>query len=1493
MSQEKVQEQTKKIIGKGRKALRYGVNIFVYTFVGIFMLLMIFFSISQTQIFKDWLRDKIVEVVNDEIHGKLSIGKIEGTIFTSLKITNTTLTSLQNDTVVYAGNIELKTSPLKLLFKNIYVRKFELSNARIKLIEESDGQLNLLKIFPPSKEPDTTSTEFPFTIQVADFALKNVDFSMQKYDKVGSNELYTSITTDDIRIKNLNVSFNAFADLNKYEYRLTINDISFIPNFKFFNLKHLSGTILLTPKVAGINKMHLVTDQSDMEFSAGISDVDFIKDFSKDKLGKAQLRLSLNADKLNFEEIATYVPAMNMLSGTISSKFEASGMLNDFNIKTLNVDYNNTSLNAKANLKNLLDADNMFIDLSFSDSYLDPADPGKLLKSLNLPEYKEFGVVKIDTLTYTGSLKNFKSKFALRTDKGNLNGTANLNFMQTEMKYDVKLFTQKMDLGSFVSVPTYINSEINISGYGTNPKNMKLQLSVAANDSRFGDMYLKNILLNTTAENGLIKSSLNILSDSIYVNLIADVDFKNPNDPSYEISGKVNQLNLGQFLQNKSLETELNLTIQASGQGFNPDSMDLFLVTDVHNSRISDFNIDSTRLILDVRRNDGGKKIINLVSDIADFTISGNYSITKLGDVFSREADIINKIISEKINPIFNKDSVSTSYQKSIAVNNFKSVPNFNMDYLLDFKEALSLSLGKDQLQLDGDMKGNMNSIDDSLSLNIIANFNYLKFWNQEKVFFIVNTNLSGNLTNHLINGYRSSFKTALNFNSDRLYAGANIYNLSSNILFDGEKLLIDVSGNYEDKAKAKLNASALFNNDVMNIKIDTLELFYNRFKIYNPNELLLSYSNKTINFENFLLNAADGTVSIKGEFGAVGDHSASILFDNISGERIAQDLIGLSSEKGFKFNVKIAGLLKGNFSDPKFSIDADFNDIYYANSSFGSLVSKFNYANNSLNTDVRFVDSLNNFDLPKMLITGFIPLELSAKIDSTTKSNEHLDLTIQSDEFDLSSLAGILPYIEFQEGKLETDIYLTGTISKPIAIGYFSIKDTRFKVNYNNMDYNLNSKIWIDDEVITMESVELKNVMGTKYGGVIKGDGIIKLKNFKIDSSYVKLNGDLKVLDPSSKSSNPYAYGDLALKTRGDIIYSSSKEKSYLLLPIDVTVAEMTIPLSKSAYSSSSEFIYRYNESYNEKDKLQRELDSLIQSSTKKNGNGKTLAEASKFDYTIDIKLDTEAEVVIILSKELDQNLNLILGGDFFLESIDGNKKTGGALKLLDGSKLAFIKSFEATGNVSFEKLDNPIIDIIGTYKDYYYPTDEKNVATEQEVAVKIKLKGPLSELNQNFIKDENNIGVYIGKQAIEEDKKDPSKSASDAFFFIITGKFTDRATQQERNAVASTASSLAGSVLGGFLNQYLGDYVKSVQLRQTGTETKFNLIGKAGKFKYEIGGSTDVFQDLSRANIKIEYPITQRFQLRLQRKESENQLNSINNPLFNELGIKYNFEF
>ncbi|HEX9252225.1 MAG TPA: hypothetical protein VF870_08280, partial [Ignavibacteriaceae bacterium] len=1374
MDEKKIQEETKKIIGKGRRALRYGVNIFVYTFVGIFMLLMVFFGVSQTSIFKNWLRNTVVETVNDGIKGKLSIGEIDGTIFTSLLIKNVTLTSLQNDTVVSAENIELRTSPLKILFKNIYVRKFELKDAKLKLVVEKDGQLNLLKIFPPSNEPeDTTSSEFPFSIEAADFALTNVDFSLQRYDKVGSTQYYQSLTTDDLRITDLNVSFNAFADLNKYTYRLTINNISFNPNFNFFQLQHLSGSILLTPQLAGINKLHLITRDSDFELSAAVLGVDFLKNFSVEKLETAPVRLSLNSTKLNVDDVTTYVPAMKMFDGIISTQLEGSGTFNDLVLKKFTINYNNTSLKATGVLKNLLDTDKMNFDISITDSYIDPSDPNKLLRDLEVPEYIEFGLFKIDTLKYFGGPLDFKTTFAIRTDKGNMNGSANIDLRSAEMIYDAMLKTKNLDISPFTSISTDMNSEIKIKGVGFNPQKMKLDFSMDAFSSRFGKKYFKDINIKSNAENGLLTTTLSLSADSTSADLLATLDFKNADDPTYSIKGKLNGINLAKLLDNEALASEYNLSLDASGQGFNPDSMDLFLVTDIQNSRFADFDIDSTRLIMDIRRNDGGKKIINIISDIADLTISGDYLITSLGDVLSREAEIISEAITKKIDPIFENDSVKNLDNKTIVSTNYNSVKDFSLEYLLDFKEAVVINVGKDQFALDGRINGNMDSSHDSLIVSLNSKIDYLKFWNDEEVYFLINTEINSNLSNHLLNGYSENLEASIEFNSDRIYASGNIYDVRSKVTLAANKLNISAAGRYEDDISGKLVSNIIFEDSVLQLDIKGLNLNYKNFNIKNSNDLLVKYSKDNISFDKFLLKAADGILNIDGTFGKSGDHSLNISLEGLSGKKLTEDIISSVGQKNFDADINIKGLVTGNFINPKFSIDASAKNIFYGENNFGSLLSVFDYENNKLNTDIRFIDSTNNYNNPAMLITGYIPITLTSSKDSVNNSNEKIELTIESDEFDLGSLRNSMPYVDFQKGKLETDIYISGTISKPVAMGYFSINDARFKVTNNNLDYDLNTKIWIDDEDITIESITLQNVFGTKQGGTLKGEGFVKLDEFKLDSTFIKVNGDLKVLDKISKSSSPFIYGDVAFKTRGDIVYSAKRGKSYVNLPISVTVADIVIPLTKSAYSSSSGFIYEYAQPSKEVDKLIVELDSLIETTHKKDSIESKNEKAAKFDYTIDIKLDTEAEVVVVLSKELDQNLVAILDGNFFLESIDGKTKSGGELKVLEGSSLSFIKTFSASGNIRFDKIDNPIIDITSTYKDYYYPPNSSGGQTEQEVAVKIKLKGPLSELNQNFIKDENNIGVYMGRQAIEEDKKDPTKNATDAMYFLIIGKF------------------------------------------------------------------------------------------------------------------------
>jgi uncharacterized protein involved in outer membrane biogenesis len=105
------------------------------------------------------------------------------------------------------------TSPLQLLLKKIFIRHFEIENASIKLTRDETGELNLAKLFPPSEDTDTTTSEFPFVIQLANLEFENINFSFRDYS-VNRSSSYEEMNFNDLAINNLNLNLNAVIDIN-------------------------------------------------------------------------------------------------------------------------------------------------------------------------------------------------------------------------------------------------------------------------------------------------------------------------------------------------------------------------------------------------------------------------------------------------------------------------------------------------------------------------------------------------------------------------------------------------------------------------------------------------------------------------------------------------------------------------------------------------------------------------------------------------------------------------------------------------------------------------------------------------------------------------------------------------------------------------------------------------------------------------------------------------------------------------------------------------------------------------------------------------------------------------------------------------------------------------------------------------------------------------------------------------------------------------------
>jgi len=394
----KEQKTEKEEPKKKRTLLQRIVNVFLYIGLGIFLLLVIGFAVSQTSFFRNWLRETAMSTANDALNGKVYIGKIDGTIFTSLILRDTYIT-MGNDTLLNASRIEVRTSPLQLLFKKIYIRKIEIDNTQINLIRDSTGTLNISNLVPPSETQDTTSSSFPFKIIVAELKIRNSGLSLHDYN-ISIRKSYSSLNLHDLMVKDLNLYLSAIADIGKNDFQIGIHSFSFNPNITGFRLKDLSGEVYLNSDSISTTDFSVKTNTSEFMINSSVHNFSVFDSTKNTDFSKADIKLDLSANRFSFSDLSSFVPATNILNGTISANIKTSGSLKKLNIGLIDIRYGGTHLQAGGFIENLDAGQDMQIATEFFNTYIDQQDVSSLLPSLKIPVYEEYGTLRFDTLSY-------------------------------------------------------------------------------------------------------------------------------------------------------------------------------------------------------------------------------------------------------------------------------------------------------------------------------------------------------------------------------------------------------------------------------------------------------------------------------------------------------------------------------------------------------------------------------------------------------------------------------------------------------------------------------------------------------------------------------------------------------------------------------------------------------------------------------------------------------------------------------------------------------------------------------------------------------------------------------------------------------------------------------------------------------------------------------------------------------------------------------------
>ena len=1485
---------------KKRTPLQRIVNAFLYTGIGLLILFLILLGITQTSTFREFLRETIIEEANSSLNGKLYIERIDGTIFTSLLLHNTVVT-MEKDTLLYAEKIGVMTSPLQLLLKKIFIRHFEIENASIKLTRDETGELNLAKLFPPSEDTDTTTSEFPFVIQLANLEFENINFSFRDYS-VNRSSSYEEMNFNDLAINNLNLNLNAVIDINNNIYEMSLDHLSFKTNIKGFNINEFEGEFFLNENNIIAQDLYLKTDRSEVMINASAKNIN-IFDTTGINIEKANLNLVAGSQEFSFYDLRPFAPSLNMLQGKIEFGLNASGTMKRLNLNSIQVSLENSRVEGNGELKNLLD-ENLLISADLSGSFIDQKDIQNLIAGMEIPVYPEYGVIRFDTLTYNGNPLDFKSGVNIQTDKGNIAGLINLNLQNELIQYDLNLKTSKVDLEPLAGINSSLNISADIKGMGTTPETFDGSVKLFANGSSINGNSIDTLWLTADAVEKFINYDFHLVSNKTVADLNGNIDF-NPEEPAYHIKGSLTNLNLAEFVQDSTLETNFNLTLDVDGNGFNQDSIDLFLIATLHNSDFNDIKIDTTRLIVDIR-SDPGDRVINIISDLADVTVMGDFKVDQAVDLILSEVEMVSTAFAGKVNYIFPSMVEDEAENQGIKIKEplFTKVDGpLSINFLIDLKDfsLLSAFLGNYNLDVDAEIGGGFESTADG---NVLFTFDtdlrHVKLYNDDEAYFISNMMLDLKVMNNFNAVSTSDLTLNFDITSEHILVNSEIYDLDFSIDMENDIAGVNLSANPEPYF-AEFIAELDLSRNKIDASIDSLTFVYEEFEIRNRNNLNLSYDGNRLDINQFKLFHENSELSIKGYLSQAGEQDLDINLKNWRGKDLSVNLMGIRPENSIEASINLDANINGSVNSPVINANLLIDSISYGSKKFGELNSTIKYNNKNLDINLAFLDSTLNKNDTALTITGYVPIDLTfSGAEENYMETKPLRINLRSNGFNLGAFGDILPAVNRLRGEFTSNLSITGTPSSLTTNGYLKIVDAAFFLEANNLEYNASMLINIDGEDLKLDSLVIANIKGTENGGRMIGSGTATLNNFEVTSSRFSFSGDLKVLSEESKSVSPSIYGELVIGTEGNVEISIEDNRIFVQAPVLIKNADLTFPQTQSAYQSGSEnYIYKFAAVTTVPDEESGELGfkKLVEISEK----GGRAAQRSKsktsiFDYNIDIKIEDEANITYVLSREFDQNLEAILEGRITLRKSGNRTEALGKFDLLEGSTLQFLKTLEAEGSIDFRsgELSNPYLDITATYFNYYYPLSGPDADEEIPVEVRLFIQGPLEDLEKNLSTGEDNIAVYYGAKNIADNTQSHEFDASDAAMFILIDEFnTPNVDQAERNQVASTAAGLAGSVVGGFLNKQFGDAVRSVQLRQVGSSTIISLVGRAGDFRYEIGTSTDVYQDLSRANVKIQYPVTKNLFLRVERKESINRESTYTNEMINEVGIKYLFEF
>jgi hypothetical protein len=1377
-----------------KRARRMLLRLLLFVIIFIFTLSLSFIILSQTQQFRHWFYGYVLDYLNSELDGKIYADDIKLSPFEGLKITNLRIIA-SNDTLASVGSLTLHYSFSSLFSQYLYVKSIDVKNARIKLIRyASDSTWNFEKIAKKTPD-DPNKKKLDWIFDIKQLSLKNTDIEIDDRTMPRNTMQFDPLHS---KLSNMNLNLRAKADLKK---KIIFAEI------KQLNFKELNSGITVRDLVLKLN-----TNTNNIEISNfainsnyfqgdiyaktdGINIFDGVED---NEINSSTINLNLKIKELNLlliNKIGNSLPAIN---DKIDLEAKVSGNMKNIKLSHIRIDKGSSYIISSGKIENVLNQEELTYDITLSNSNLYDSDFRKIKSDLNI-DFASIDRLFVRRLNVRGNLEKLNIESNIESTFGDVDGFAELDLIG-KPSYDSKIKLHRFNIGQLLndaSMTSNINGEVTVIGSGLSTNDINAIIGCNLINSHFQNYDIENLNLKGNLHpakkvnidtlsimlRNSFKDSTNLsLSNSSKINISGAFDFLNEKMPIYALKINLSEFNFASLLRSNIAPQYFDSNIDITGKGFHPDSIESKIKAEINacvfgNRALMPFNID-----INVERFGKTGRLILLNSELFNLQLVGEYQLEDFISIAENQVTELVTFINKKVFTFFynNPDSLNYYFRHKKR----GPLKPFTMDLTGEIKDLTPIGIAVGQPYLSGNAKLDFYvDVEPYRSVMNIRNLDVTSFQYKDGIANIaINpTTIKGIVDLRMVDSLPVFDKVALSINgkTETFINELSFLQPRLNFSYSGDTLDINLSSDFNKIFRLDAVGKMNFSDLKFALNLDSARIAMNDdFKWQAAEPIKVELTSDGLDFQKFIFKRdSSERISL---FGKINTSVANNVVLEVTDFPLTQSAYFLpDAQKMYAKNTKgklqkLNLVINDSLNDPSIQVKFNTNDVYFYNRLAGKFYGSFEYANQNLAGAMILKDSASKKDIVTATLNT-LPIDLSIQTGGQRIiDNRKIDMSIVALNAPLNLVNPFLPeVITNMNGIGDARLDITGKKYNLDYQGYINAHTASFLSTVNNMYYNATGNIKIDNENISLNSLEVRNDKNDLSNSLAFVDGGLIFRDFNIErfDIYVK-SKSIKLLDFKSIKTMPDLYGDFVISSgKNPIRFHGTFTDPYLEGDVNILRAKINMPLVETRNQiPKSRFIYEIK---GKKLTVQDTKNDSLLSSLMNNTSDTLVVQKNKpeqeapdfadiLNYNLDVTFVNPMEVnmempigevfAIVTTKIPNSPIHYYVNPKINAQRIQGD------LVLKNNSTFKYIKLFNVTGDILFPTgdMNNPGLSLKAEYLGK--STVNNNI---RNYTVNMYIRGSKNNPQVSF-------DYSIDDELV---KGDSSKIREDALFLMLFG--------------------------------------------------------------------------------------------------------------------------